>query len=1198
MSTAPYIPSLGAVESSLAISIVDRFFKMRPRGPVQDAVVEGSESASRADLESFVPSPVLAVYPPVSAGDFAPLFLDRGFRTRPRAAVAADLVAFERVSPQSLQSPALASCKPSLPASMIGEYAPVFVDRGFRARPRGPVQSQGLAQFENAFLADPAVLISPPALARLRPDAIGECSPNSVRRFYRVGPKGPAVFLALAAHEAINEGVLEPLLSSPVLAGLQGSILGELSPLRIERFFRARPRGPVETVVPAGLERIETGGSAELVSAPATGTLPGYLIGECAPSPVVRFFRARARGPVEAGTLAGMERIETGVSAELVSAPATGTLPGYLMGECAPGPVVRFFRARPRGPVESGTLLEIEQIATGASADLISKPVTATMPAHVVGECVPAPMVRFFRARLRGPLDTPSISACEDIATGPHAVLVSKAATGTLPTDVIGECTPNSVVRFFRARPRGPVEASLPAMEQIAAGQAAGFVSKPVTGTLPAEVIGECAPDSIVRFFRARPRGPVSGPVMAMTGDGECTLIDSNAKLSMAVLPRIVVSALQPVFVDRILRMRPRAGVPDRDVRRFDLIDSGLAALLQSAPVLAVLPLSVIGELMPTLWDKAYKMRPRGPVQASGLAGFKPIATGQSITLSGTSIFPELALLGSAFEPTFVDRFYRMRPRNPVQLDVAKFEAVLAGEPEILTSRATLPSMPAVLMRQARMPSTKERGPRMRPPGPRASSGGSNFESIDEGEADTRVPQASMIGLPDGILSDCAPRAAKRFFRMRPGGAFGDAAVASFERIATGTAIAAIANIQVSAHGELAIAGILPVLDAATVSGMSFAPGLSAAMAQWSRPVLHPVVARMPKLGAPYSLIALTAAWQHTPLKSAKLTPVPAPVKCDPVTVRPTFTADVIVDYRPSLIDIRKAFQEAHKPSWFGRIADFWSEATWDLKWATAAVPILLGVFIHYATAESPKSKAMANVDQAAMASNPLPPLKSAVDSRWPSLRNELIGRAAVKLEDNFAAGLSAWSGDGDWSKSWKYDTHGGVKPGALALYTPTTAMSDYQAEFTGEIEKKSLGWVFRAADTRNYYWVKLTALNPGLLPTIAVVRSTVIDGKEGPRTQTLLPFAVGKDQVYRVRMEVSGQFFTLFVQDHVVAFWSDDRLKTGGIGFFSGKGEQSRLEAVRVTHQDDALGRLCASLSLKNKTLKEPGVSINESQK
>jgi hypothetical protein len=81
--------------------------------------------------------------------------------------------------------------------------------------------------------------------------------------------------------------------------------------------------------------------------------------------------------------------------------------------------------------------------------------------------------------------------------------------------------------------------------------------------------------------------------------------------------------------------------------------------------------------------------------------------------------------------------------------------------------------------------------------------------------------------------------------------------------------------------------------------------------------------------------------------------------------------------------------------------------------------------------------------------------------------------------------------------------------------------------------------------------------------------------------------------------MEVNGQSFTVFVQDHVVAFWSDGRLNTGGIGFFSGNGEQARVESVRVTHQQDALGQaLRFSLAKQDKISKQSGVSTNESEK
>ena len=44
-----------------------------------------------------------------------------------------------------------------------------------------------------------------------------------------------------------------------------------------------------------------------------------------------------------------------------------------------------------------------------------------------------------------------------------------------------------------------------------------------------------------------------------------------------------------------------------------------------------------------------------------------------------------------------------------------------------------------------------------------------------------------------------------------------------------------------------------------------------------------------------------------------------------------------------------------------------------------------------------------------------------------------------------------------------------------------------------GQIETKAIGWVFRAADPKNYYVAKIEIVKPGLEPTVALVRFAVI---------------------------------------------------------------------------------------------------------
>jgi hypothetical protein len=62
--------------------------------------------------------------------------------------------------------------------------------------------------------------------------------------------------------------------------------------------------------------------------------------------------------------------------------------------------------------------------------------------------------------------------------------------------------------------------------------------------------------------------------------------------------------------------------------------------------------------------------------------------------------------------------------------------------------------------------------------------------------------------------------------------------------------------------------------------------------------------------------------------------------------------------------------------------------------------------------------------------------------------------------------------------------------------------------------------------------------------------------------------------------IDVHGSDFTIMAQGQVVDFFSDKRLRQGGVGFFSDRGEKARLRWVEVSHQYDALGRLCAYIA------------------
>src|SRR6266478_5773585 len=179
---------------------------------------------------------------------------------------------------------------------------------------------------------------------------------------------------------------------------------------------------------------------------------------------------------------------------------------------------------------------------------------------------------------------------------------------------------------------------------------------------------------------------------------------------------------------------------------------------------------------------------------------------------------------------------------------------------------------------------------------------------------------------------------------------------------------------------------------------------------------------------------------------------------------------------------------------------------------------------------------------------------------RWGNLRSAIRNRAVLMVEDDFRSGLNGWSFPSGKSQDWSYDQAGFLRPGKLGFLQDSMKLTNYRLELMGQIERKSLGWAFRAKDENNYYVAKLTVARPGPLPMVDLIRYAVTDGKEGSKVKVRLPFSVRNDTLYQVEMNVHGDQFRASVNGHVVDSWSDKRLVAGGVGFVSGPGEASRV--------------------------------------
>jgi hypothetical protein len=195
--------------------------------------------------------------------------------------------------------------------------------------------------------------------------------------------------------------------------------------------------------------------------------------------------------------------------------------------------------------------------------------------------------------------------------------------------------------------------------------------------------------------------------------------------------------------------------------------------------------------------------------------------------------------------------------------------------------------------------------------------------------------------------------------------------------------------------------------------------------------------------------------------------------------------------------------------------------------------------------------------------------------------KRAIAERAAMEITDTFTSGMAAWGAEGKkYAAGWSHTPNGYVRTGELALFKPSLAYTDYRMEFYGQIEEKGMGWVVRAQDKKNYYAMKFKVVEPGLRPIIAMVHYQVVNGKPGRAVQTPLSVMVHNNEPYHVSVDVRGNRFAAAIEGEQVDSWTDEAPGRGGVGFFSDAGERARLYWMKLSRNQDWLGRMCAYLS------------------
>jgi hypothetical protein len=196
------------------------------------------------------------------------------------------------------------------------------------------------------------------------------------------------------------------------------------------------------------------------------------------------------------------------------------------------------------------------------------------------------------------------------------------------------------------------------------------------------------------------------------------------------------------------------------------------------------------------------------------------------------------------------------------------------------------------------------------------------------------------------------------------------------------------------------------------------------------------------------------------------------------------------------------------------------------------------------------------------------------------TIGNLIQSQTSGTLHEDFRAGFSNWDGLKSAGSDWAVQD-GLVRPASLRLFKPSTSLSNYELEFMGQINHKSMDWAFRAADHHNYYATKLVITRPGPLPNAGLVRFIVLDGRERERVELPLPLTLDPGVDYRVRVSVRGDHFLTSVNGQLISSWMDSRISRGGVGFFAENGESSLLKWVSVSERDSFLARVASHFSL-----------------
>lgn len=188
-------------------------------------------------------------------------------------------------------------------------------------------------------------------------------------------------------------------------------------------------------------------------------------------------------------------------------------------------------------------------------------------------------------------------------------------------------------------------------------------------------------------------------------------------------------------------------------------------------------------------------------------------------------------------------------------------------------------------------------------------------------------------------------------------------------------------------------------------------------------------------------------------------------------------------------------------------------------------------------------------------------------------LEDIMPGDRPVRLRTDLVSDLAEWAGNGG-----KVIRGVGFNPGKIRLWKPTLKSRDYEWTFQAAIEKKGMGWAFRASDTEHYYASRILLTKPGALSGASIVRYGLDGDKTFRRAELPLPIPLHRDRRYDITVQVRGDQFRTWIDGRLVDEWRDQHYKSGGVGLFAGEDEIATVTRTDFNEIKGILSRWMAA--------------------